>query len=67
MGMAFADCRLAHNWVFFTVFHNIIRQSHRGKAGNFHIRSYKFSNVSLYLLFMYKHLLLSFRPFFFCG
>lgn len=36
MGMAFADCRVAHNWVFVSVFHNLIRQSHRGKAQNFH-------------------------------
>lgn len=36
MGMAFADCRVAHNWVFVSVFHNLIRQSHRGKPQNFH-------------------------------
>lgn len=40
MGMAFADRRVAHKWIFFPVFHNLIRQSHRGKAENFVARSF---------------------------
>jgi hypothetical protein len=31
MGLAIADCRIAHNWVFFPIIHYLIRQSDRGE------------------------------------
>lgn len=65
MGMAFADRRVAHKWIFFPVFHNLIRQSHRGKAENFVARSFLlalvWSALEMFFQFcvmMYKHMLL---------